>query len=107
VIHDPETTEYPINSYVLYTPPTGRRNKFAPRDRGPFQVMERRESIYVIEDLINGKRIKTHIHNFRQFIYDPAYVNPTKIAQQNEQEFVVEQMLAHRGDHHRWSTMEF
>ena len=28
VLHDPdEITEYPINSYVLYTPPTGRDNK--------------------------------------------------------------------------------
>jgi len=70
-------------------------------------VMERRESLYIIEDLINGKRIKTHLHNLRPFIYDPAYVNQTDIALQSEQEFVVEQILAHQGDHHRRSTMEF
>jgi len=92
LVIDPDITEYPINSYVLYKPPTGRGNKLVPRHRGPFQVMERRESIYAIEDLINGKRIKTHIHNLRPFVYDPAYINPTDIAQQNEQEFVVEQI---------------
>jgi len=32
VLHDPdEITEYPINSYVLYTPPTGRDNKLVSR----------------------------------------------------------------------------
>ncbi len=27
---DPDITDYPINSYVLYTPPTGRSNKLLP-----------------------------------------------------------------------------
>jgi len=30
------------------------------------------------------------------FIYDPVYTNPIDIAQQNEQEFIVERILAHR-----------
>jgi hypothetical protein len=51
VENDAEITDYPINSYLLYTPPIGRRNKFA--------------DVYlsdVIEDLIRGKQIRTHIH---------------------------------------------
>jgi len=47
--------------------------------------------------------MKTNIHNWLPFIYDPAYTNPTDIAQQNEQEFVVQRLLAHRGDYHRRS----
>jgi len=60
-------------------------------------------SIYIIEDLLRGERIKTHIHNLRPFVYDPAYTDPIDIAQQNKQEFVVEKILPH----HRRSTMEF
>ena len=38
VENDAEITEYPINSYVLYTPPMGRSNKLLPKHRGPYQV---------------------------------------------------------------------
>jgi len=108
VLHDPdEITEYPINSYVLYTPPTGRDNKLIPRHKGPYQVIGRNMSIYIIEDLLRGKQIKTHIHNLRPFTFDPVYTNPVDIAQQNEQEFLVERILDHRGDRHLRATMEF
>ena len=45
-------------------------------------------------------------------ICDPLYSTllrsePLDVAQQNEQEFVVDGILAHRGNHHRRSTMEF
>jgi len=66
VLHDPDITEYPVNSNVLYTPPTGRDIKVISIYKGPYHI-----------------------------------------AQQNEQEFVVERILAHRRDHHRRSTMEF
>ena len=107
VENDAEITEYPINSYVLYTPPMGRSNKLLPKHRGPYQVIGHEQSVYIIEDLIRGKKIKTHIHNLRPFIFDPPRVNPIDVAQQNEQEFVVEEIIGHRGDHHKRSTMEF
>ena len=56
---DPSITEYPVNSYVLFTPPVGRSDKLLPRHRGPYQVMDRANSIYTIEDLVSGKRITT------------------------------------------------
>jgi hypothetical protein len=107
VENDPDITDYPVNSYVLYTPPMGRSNKLLPRHKGPYQVIGRKQSIYIIEDLIRGKQIKTHVHNLRAFLYNPTQINPLDIAQQNEQEFIVEEIIAHRGDHHRRSTMEF
>ncbi len=107
VENDAEITEYPINSYVLYTPPMGRSNKLLPKHRGPYQVIGHEQSIYIIEDLIRGKTIKTHIHNLRPFVFDPLRINPTDVAQQNEQEFVVDEIIGHRGDHHKRSTMEF
>ena len=52
VEYDPRITEYPVHSYVLFTPPVGRSNKLLPRHRGnkllPFQVMDKTDSIYTI-----------------------------------------------------------
>ena len=36
-------------------------------------------SKYIIEDLVSGKRITTHIHNLRPFIYDPIRINPLTV----------------------------
>jgi hypothetical protein len=69
--------------------------------------MEKLESIYTIEDLVSGKRITTHIHNLRPFLFDPERTSPHSVAQHNEQEFVIESVLGHRGDRNRRSTMEF
>ena len=107
VEYDPRITEYPIHSYVLFTPPVGRGNKLLPKHRGPFQVMDKTDSIYIIEDLVSGKRITTHIHNLRPFIYDPIRTNPLTVAQHNEQEFIVESILGHRGNRNRRSTLQF
>jgi hypothetical protein len=107
VEYDPTITEYPVHSYVLFTPPVGRSDKLLPRHRGPFQVLDRTNSIYTIEDLISGKRTTTHIHNLRPFNYDPDRTSPLTVAQQNEQEFVVESIISHRGNRNRRSTMEF
>ena len=76
-----EITDYPINSYVLYTSPSGRGNKLLSKHRGPYQVRGRRQSIYFIEDLVLGKQIKTHGHNLRPFLFSPDQVNPVEVAQ--------------------------
>ena len=104
---DQRITEYPVHSYVLFTPPIGRGNKLLPKHRGPFQVMDKMDSIYVIEDLVSGKRITTHIHYLCPFIYDPIRTNPLTVAQHNEQEFIVESILGHRGNRNRQSTLQF
>jgi len=62
VEYDPRITEYPIHSYVLFTPPVGRGNKLLPKHRGLFQVMDKTDSIYIIEDLVSGKRITPQAH---------------------------------------------
>ena len=104
VEYDANITEYPVNSYVLFTPPVGRGDKLLPKHRGPYQVIERSTSIYTIENLVDGKRSTTHIHNLRPFHYDPARTSPLLVAQHNEQEFVVESIHGHRGDGARWNS---
>ena len=77
-----------------------------PKHKGPYQVLGRNQSVYTIEDLVRGKQIKTHVHNLR-LMFNPTQVDPQDIAQQNEQEFVVQKIHAHRGNHQRRSTIEF
>jgi hypothetical protein len=72
----------------------GRSNKLLPRHKGPYQVIRKRQSIYIIEDQVKGKQIKTHVHKLRPFIFSPTQVNPLDLAQQNEQEFVVDVIVA-------------
>jgi len=100
VENDAEITDYPINSNC-------RGNKLLPRHRGPYQVRGRKQSIYFIENLVLGKQIRTHVHNLRPFLFNPNQVNPIEVAQQNEQEFMVRDIIVHRGDHHIRSSMEF
>ena len=69
--------------------------------------LDEKQSIYFIEDLVIGKHIRTHVHNLRPFIFNPNRVNPIEVAQQNEQEFMVRDIIAHRGNQHRRSSMEF
>jgi hypothetical protein len=69
--------------------------------------MDKRDSIYIIEDLVSGKRITTNIHNLRRFIYDPIRTNPLTVAQHNEHEFIGESILGHRGNRNRRSTLQF
>ena len=63
-----------------------------PKHKGPYQVLGRNQSVYTIEDLVRGKQIKTHVHNLR-LMFNPTQVDPQDIAQQNEQEFVVQEIL--------------
>jgi hypothetical protein len=102
-----DITDYLINSYELYTSSMDRSNKLLPKQRGSYRVRGRNQSIYIIEDLVLGKQIKTHVHNLRPFLFNPYQVNPLEVAQQNDQEFLVRDIIAHRGDHHRRSSMEF
>ena len=69
--------------------------------------MDKTHFIYTIEEMVNGKRITTHIHNLRPFNYDPERTMPLVIAQHNEQEFVVDSIVGHRGNRTKRSTMEF
>ena len=107
VVHDPRVTEYPVHSYVLFTPPVGRSDKLVPRHRGPYQVMSNAGAVYTIQDLVNDKVVVTHIHNLRPFNYDAERTDPVAVAQQNEQEFVIEQVLDHRGNKAKRSTLQF
>jgi hypothetical protein len=71
------------------------------------KVMNRLNDIYSIQDLVSGKVIDTHVNQLRPFNYDPGRTRPADIARQTAQEFLIGDILTHRGDRNRRSTMEF
>jgi hypothetical protein len=80
--HDANYTDYSINSYVLYTALTGPNDKLELKHRGPYQVVNKLDSIYTIQDLVDGKFITTHFNNLREFHFDLERTNLIDIAVQ-------------------------
>lgn len=104
---DPDFTEFPINSYVLVNPPEGNRPKLASKKKGPYQVVNFIGAKYTLQDLLNGKNFDIHISNLSPFNYDSTRVDPKTIAMDDNQEFLIESILSHRGDKTRRKTLEF
>lgn len=104
---DPDFTEYPINSYVLLTPPEGNRPKLSPRKKGPYRVVNFVGSKYTLQDLLTSKNFDVHISKLSPFNYDVTRTDPKTIAMDDAQEFLIESVLSHRGDRNRRTTMEF
>jgi hypothetical protein len=49
----------------------------------------------------------THIKNLKAFIYDPTNTDPREIAMQDQQEFLIDHIVTHRGDRKNKTDMEF
>lgn len=93
-----DTTEFPINSYVLVKyrdrPPT----KFHSTWRGPMRVINFNKSHYTLQDLVTEKLRNFHVTQLKAFKYDPMDVDPAEIARVEQNEFLVENILEHRHD---------
>ena len=95
---DPHRTEFPINSYVLVKyrvrPPT----KFHTAWKGPMRVVDFKKSSYTVQDLVTSKLHTYHVTQLKAFKYDEMEVDPAQVARSEQQEFLVENILDHRGD---------
>jgi hypothetical protein len=93
-----EITEFPINSYVLVKyrdrPPT----KFHSTWRGPMRVVNFNKSQYTLQDLVTDKLKNFHVTQLKAFVYDEMDIDPADIARAEQNEFLVESILAHRHD---------
>lgn len=103
----PNFAEFPVNSYVLLDPPEGSRTKLQTRKKGPYQVVNSVGSKYVLQDLLSGKNFETHYTNLSPFNFDEERTSPTDVAMHDEQEFLIDRIVSHRGDRTRRSSMEF
>jgi hypothetical protein len=104
--------EFEIGSYVLLDynndlKERGPPHKLMPFKKGPFRVVNMVGSRYTLLDLINNKHVDAHITQLTPFHYDSATMDPKTVAARDNQEYVVEQILKHRGDKKFKSTLQF
>ena len=107
-----DITEFPINSYVLVGYPktshhSGPPTKFHCSLKGPYQVIAKTGAKYTVRNLVNNKLEDFHITLLREFLYDPAHVDPVKIAMCDEQFFEIERVLAHKGQFNKKDKLLF
>jgi len=105
--NDPELTDFPVNSYVLWSNPAGGRTNIQTKLQGPYQVIRRIDNDLVIQDLLNGKEITTHISNVKEFQFDSDRTIPKEVALHSSEEFHIERILEHLGDKTRRGTLSF
>jgi hypothetical protein len=94
-------TEYVPHSYDLVhyrtgAPPT-RLHTFW---RGPIQVVSRKDSRYLLKDLISHKEKEYHVSDMKT-------TNPIDIARRDHLEFFVDKVFGHRGDVKSKRDLEF
>ena len=94
---------------VTFPPPMSQPSpKTKPSVMGPFQILSRKNETYTLLDLLSNKEHDYHFSRLRLFNFaDYHKITARDIALQNSQEFDVEEILDHRGDHHFRSTLQF
>jgi transposase InsO family protein len=103
------STEFPINSYVLFMDPSGLKpagsTKLNTPRKGPYRVVNRKrsphrqisepEDIYVIENLISHELRDVSIHTLQPFEFDADHIDPTSVATVDNEEFFIEKIITH------------
>ena len=106
--NDDQLTNFPINSYVLYTAPGQRRHKLQPARAGPYyRVVHSDGSVYTIQDLMSLKLTTTHISQLTAFEFDETRTSPETVAMHNQNLYIPIAILRHRGQKARKKTLEF
>jgi hypothetical protein len=105
-------TEFLINSYVLIQYPDSAMGHKAPSKlhtpwRGPLRVVNFMGSTYTLQDLVTLKLEDVHVSRLKPFEYDADRVDPTEVALSDKQAFLIERVIAHRGNVQRKSSLEF
>ncbi len=100
---NPKCTTFEVDSLVLISYPKGSYGRapptrFTPPQRGPFIVKEIRGNKIIVEGINDGVQEEHLILNARPFIYNPARVDPTKVALTDRDLYIVERIISHKGD---------
>ena len=103
-------TEFAVDSYVLvqyentdHRPPS----KLHTHWRGPLQVVSNEGPIYTLRNLVNNKLEDFHVKNIKQFLYDPAQVDPRLVANKDYNVYDIESILKHKGKPTKRSSLQF
>jgi hypothetical protein len=106
-------SEFPVDSYVLVSYPRssfGNRrppNKLMTNLRGPLRVVNHVGSTYSLQDLVTNKLESVHVTQLRPFEYDPQRVEPRLVANKDQQMWEVDDIISHRGNVKRRSSLTF
>jgi hypothetical protein len=92
--------------YVLVSYPGRPPNKLAPRWRGPFTVQEIRSSVCVCQDLTTLRPHRFHVSRLKRFEATMTD-DPAALAAADKDEFIVEEIIDHRGNPRRRADMQF
>jgi hypothetical protein len=107
-----DITEFDINSYVLvnyegedHRPPS----KLHTHLRGPLRIVNRSGPIYTLQNLVTNKLEDFHVKLLHPFEFDAAMVDPSEVAQHDEDYFEIVDVQQHRfqSNYHRQSDLEF
>ena len=98
---DLEQTSYPIGSYVLVKYPhssygRGPPSRLLPFWKGPMLVEGTEENRYTLRNIVTGKESDYHIQLLKPFIFDERVTDPLEIAIQEDDGYIVDEILQHR-----------
>ena len=94
---------YVLVHYRTGSPPT-RLHTFM---RGPMKVIEDRDSLYKLLDLITLKEKEYHVSDMQPFVFDAALIDPLDVARRDNMEYFVDKILQHRGNLKKKTEIEF
>ena len=80
--------------FVLAQYDTGPPTRLHTKLQGPLEVISHTDSEYTLRHLVSKKMKKIHASKLGQLIFDPN----RDIARRDYMEYVIETVLAHRGD---------
>ena len=100
-------TVFENGSYVLALNPKGPETRLHCKWLGPFKVLKSNRSEYTLLNLITKKTREVHASQLKTFRFDPAKTPPADIARRDYMEFFIENILSHKGDKKKPSTMTF
>ena len=104
--HDLPLSDYAPGTLVLIQyakqPPTRLHTKWF----GPMRVISNDKSTYTLLDLVTKKERQIHVTRIKEFLFSPS-ADPFDIARRDYLEYYVEEILTHRGNIKKVSTLQF
>ena len=99
-------TTYPSGSYVLVSYPSRPPSKLADRWMGPFMVVSRVKNTYTVRDLTSDVLHTYDVTRLKQFVVSEE-TDPIDIAARDLNEMTVRDIISHKGNPKRRTTLEF
>jgi hypothetical protein len=107
----PQTpTTFKVGDYVLVKYPSGPPDKLKLHWKGPYQVSKVDGQTYYLRDLLNSMEIPRFVDQLKLFKQEDD-AQPEDIAElaatDKDNQYIVEQIIGHRGNYKKSSTLSF